>query len=107
MMARNDTFKQQIVDQLVGFMNSPAARTADVVAEMNVLTAQAYIWNSLTPEEQAVNIAEDTQAAEESKNAVDTSQFKKYSSFAVEETMRRGNKKDPIGKTQILKMLVP
>ncbi len=52
-------------------MNGPLGRTADAVSEINVLVAQAWIFNSLSDEEKAVQIADDPQAAEEQKNSID------------------------------------
>ena len=77
-----------------------------MVAEINVLVAQAWIWNSLSEEEKAVNIVDDPQAAEETKG-VDASQFKKFSRYAVEEITRRGHRGEAIEKSAILKLLVP
>ncbi len=68
-----------------------------MVADINVLTAQAVIWNSLSEEEKACDVADDPQAAEETKG-VDANQFKKFSRYAVEELTRRLNKADAIGK---------
>ena len=51
MLATNAGFKQQTVEALVAFCENPANRTADVVADIPILTAQAWCWNSL-PEEQ-------------------------------------------------------
>ena len=107
MMATNETFRQQTVEYLSGFISSPLSRTADVVADLPVLVAQALSWNSLTDEEKTVEIA-DPQAAEESIAGPAREDFKKFSRFAVEEIMRRQLKTtDSIGKTAILKLLAP
>ena len=44
MIGNNNQFKQQTVEALVGFLQNAASRTADQVADIGVLTAQAYAW---------------------------------------------------------------
>ena len=62
MIAQNATFKQQIVDQLIGFVQGAQNRTADVIADIGVLTSQAWSYAQL-PEEQRQLEAADPQAA--------------------------------------------
>ena len=50
-IASNATFKEQTVDAVNAFLADPANRTADIVADLGVLTSQIWAWNSL-PEEQ-------------------------------------------------------
>lgn len=47
MMRTNATFKEQTVDAMNAFLADPINRTADVVADINVLTSQVWSWNSL------------------------------------------------------------
>ena len=39
MLATNDKFKEEVVDNLIGFIENPANRTADVHADLGVLAA--------------------------------------------------------------------
>ena len=106
MIGSNNTFKQQTIEALLGFLNNPAGRTADVVADVGVLAAQIYAWSQL-PEDQRYPAIEDPQAAGES-NTVPPDQLGKFARFAVEEMLRRQQKiKDAPGKAQLLKLLVP
>ena len=106
MIGSNNTFKQQTIEALLGFLNNPAGRTADVVADVGVLAAQMYAWSQL-PEDQRYPAIEDPQAAGES-NTVPADQLGKFARFAVEEMLRRQQKiKDAPGKAQLLKLLVP
>ena len=66
MLATNDKFKEEVVDNIIGFLENPANRTADVHADLGVLAAQAWCWNRL-PEEQRKVINNDPQAMGESK----------------------------------------
>ena len=50
MIASNSTFREQTVDSLIGFLQNALSRTADVVSDIPVLTAQAWCWSRL-PEE--------------------------------------------------------
>jgi len=47
MVGNNQGFKKQVVESLVGFIENPASRTADIVPDIMVQAAQAYAWNSL------------------------------------------------------------
>ena len=106
MVGNNAGFKKQVVESLVGFIENPASRTADIVPDIMVQAAQAFAWNSLPADEKAV-VNDDPQAAGEAMT-VNEEMMKRYSRFAVEEIIRRSNKgSDAPGKTQILNMLVP
>ena len=106
MIANNGSFKKQIVEALVGFIENPASRTADVIPDIQVQVAQAHSWNSL-PEEQKAVVNDDPQAAGE-KMTVNPEMMQRYSRFAVEEIIRRSNQQTTApNKTQILNMLVP
>lgn len=105
-MGTSATFKEQTVDAMNSFFASPASRTADVVADIGVLTTQVWCWNSLPEDQKAVERA-DPQAAEEAKG-VEQEDMKKYSRFAVEEMLRRTLKKaEPLSRANILSILVP
>ena len=98
MVGNNAGFKKQVVESLVGFIENPASRTADIVPDILVQAAQAYAWNSLPAEEKAV-VNDDPQAAGEAMT-VSPEMMKRYSRFAVEEIIRRSNKgSDAPGKT--------
>ena len=106
MIANNATFKEQTVDSVIGFVENPANRTADVVADIPVQAAQIHSWNALNEEEKAV-VSNDPQAAGESKT-INQEMMKRYTRFAVEEVIRRMNKNGSApGKTQLLNVLVP
>ena len=106
MIAKNNGFKKQVVEQLVGFIESPANRTADIVPDIMVQAAKAYAWCSLPAGQKAV-VNDDPQAAGESMT-VNDDMIKRYSRFVVEEIIRRSDKgSDALGKTQILNLLVP
>ena len=47
MVAKNNGFKKQVVEQLIGFIENPANRTADIVPDIMVQAAQAYAFCSL------------------------------------------------------------
>jgi len=49
-VANNDNMKKQIVSQFNAFAIDPASRTADVINSVEVLTTQAYVYQSLTDE---------------------------------------------------------
>ena len=106
MVGNNGGFKKQVVEQLIGFVENPASRTADVVPDISVQAAQAYAWSQLPADQKAV-VNDDPQAAGESMT-VSEEMSKRYSRFAVEEIIRRSNKgTDAPGKTQLLNLLVP
>ena len=106
MIANNNQFKEQTVDALISFIQNPASRTADVLPDLTVHAAQAWSWNALSEEEKKVE-NNDPQAAGESKT-IDPETMKRYSRFSVEEIIRRMLKNaQPLGKTQILNLLVP
>ena len=90
MIAYNAGFKEQTVDSLIGFIENPANRTADILPDIQVHAAQVHSWNALDENEKKV-VNNDPQAAGESKT-VDPEMMKRYSRFAVEEIIRRGNK---------------
>jgi hypothetical protein len=48
LLAKNTQFKQEIVKLVNGFIRSPSNRTADVVASVQVLTAQLLSFQELT-----------------------------------------------------------
>ena len=48
LLAKNTQFKQEIVKLVNGFIISPSNRTADVVASVQVLTAQLLSFQELT-----------------------------------------------------------
>ena len=105
-IGHNNTFRGQTVESVIGFLQNPLNRTADIVADIPVLTAQTWCYSRL-PEEQKQIQSDDPQAQEETKS-VEPEQMKKYSRFAVEEMLRRRLKKaEPLGKTAILEQLVP
>ena len=105
-IASNSTFRGQTIESVVGFLQNPLSRTADVVADIPVLTAQTWCYSRL-PEEQKQIQSEDPQAQEETKS-IEPQQMKKYSRFVVEEMMRRRLKRaEPLDKTAILEQLVP
>jgi len=54
LLATNETFKKQTVEAIVGFLEAPLNRTADVVADLGVLTAQAWSWNQLPVDQKQV-----------------------------------------------------
>ena len=106
MIANNGGFKKQVVEALVGFIENPASRTADVVPDIQVQVAQAHSWSCL-PEAQKAVVNDDPQAAGE-KMTVSPEMMQRYSRFAVEEVIRRSNAQTTApSKTQILNMLVP
>ena len=106
MIANNGGFKKQVVEALVGFIENPASRTADVVPDIQVQVAQAHSWSCL-PEAQKAVVNDDPQAAGE-KTTVNAEMMQRYSRFAVEEIIRRSNAQTTApSKTQILNMLVP
>jgi hypothetical protein len=54
MIANNNTFKEQTVDALIGFIENPANRTADILPDLQVHAAQVWSWNALSEEEKKV-----------------------------------------------------
>lgn len=87
MLKTNATFRQQTVEALVGFVQGAHNRTADVVADLRVLTAQVWCWSKL-PEDVRDIEADDPQAAGE-KKSLDKADFKKFARFTIEELLRR------------------
>ena len=51
MLGQVDTFKQQTLEALQAFLTNPLNRTADIIADIPVLTAQIWCWSRL-PEDQ-------------------------------------------------------
>ena len=106
MLATNDKFKEEVVDNLIGFIENPANRTADVHADLGVLAAQAWSWNRL-PAEQKDVVNNDPQAMGEPKT-IDQAGFKRFTRYAVEEILRRKLKNDAgLTGTQLLSQLAP
>lgn len=100
----NENLRKKVISQWNNFATTPAARTADVVSSIQVLTAQLVALNKLPPEKRQVT--EDPQEPDLYRLTED---YAPLARFGAEEILRRLIKKDQPGITasKVLNLLFP
>lgn len=106
MVSSNGALKKQIIEQANNFATSPGARTADVIASVQLLTAQLVTLLMLPEDQQAVENPDPQSMDEHVKLSV---VFNDFARAATEEISRRAIKRDtlPLTKDQILAICFP
>lgn len=104
LVEQNESLKRQIIEQANSFAKNPANRTADIVPSIQVLIAQVIACLELPEASQIIKNSDPQSDQGDLKLEIDV---KKFCQSAVEEVMRRMQKKDaqPLSKANLLVLL--
>ena len=97
LVGQNESLKRQIIEQANAFAKFPESRTADAVASIQVLIAQVISLLELPQADQVIKNTDPQSNQGDLKLEID---IKSFCQAAVEEVMRRMQKKDaqPLSK---------